>query len=306
MPHSESVTPGCIASAGDGSRDPITLVVVGHVGYATDRTSTVTFSSAGGSGYAVATAAASVFPGGVGLVAQIGADFDQASLRRVGLDLHGVAVLPGASARFRIEDLQNGSRSFQSDLGVAAYPRPDLFPESYLRASWVHLGTMPPRQQLAWLDFLRRRAVNATISVDMFEHFVYSETAASREACDQADLIFLNRVEYEGLNWGGSYLKAALVLKDGSAGADLIRDGVRQHHAYAPRVRAVDTVGAGEILAGAFLALRAQGAAEATALRYAVAAASISVTEFGVNGPRTTGTLTRIRAKIRKGPGDLV
>jgi sugar/nucleoside kinase (ribokinase family) len=275
-------------------------VVIGHVGHATDRTAKGAFSSAGGSGYAVATAAASVFPGGVGLVAQIGADFDQGILRRLSLDLDGVAVLPGASAMFRIDESRDGRRSFQSVLGVAACPRPELFPESYLHASRVHLGTMPPRQQLAWLDFLRRKAVHAAISVDMFEHFVARETAASREACDQADLVFLNRVEYEGLYRAGPYPKAALVLKHGPGGADLVRDGVKQHHAHAPWVRAVDTVGAGEILAGVFLALRAQGVAEATALRYAVAAASRSVTEFGVDGPRITRTLGRIRAKIRK------
>jgi hypothetical protein len=48
---------------------------------------------------------------------------------------------------------------------------------------------MPPRQQLTWLGYLRRKAVQATISVDMFEHFVTREPAASRDACDQADLV---------------------------------------------------------------------------------------------------------------------
>lgn len=275
------------------------LVVIGHVGQATDCTRRGTFSSAGGSGYAVATAACSVFPGRVGLVCQIGPDFDQALLRRVDLDLRGVTVLPGASASFRISELRDGRRSFQSALGVAADARPDLFPGSYLQASWVHLGTMPPRQQLAWLDFLRRKAINATISVDTFEHFVTTEAAASREACDQADLVFLNRAEYEGLYGAGSCPKATLVLKDGPHGADLVQDGMKQHHARARRVRAVDTVGAGEILAGVFLGLRAQDIAPAIALRYAVAAASASVAEFGVDGLRVTRALNRVTKKIR-------
>jgi sugar/nucleoside kinase (ribokinase family) len=274
------------------------LVVIGHVGYATDRTARGTASSVGGSGYAVAVAASAVFPDGVGLVAQLGRDFDQAILRRLSLSLDGVAVLPGDTARFSITELRKGKRSFRSELGVAADPDLGLFPESYLAASWVHLGTMPPRQQLTWLGYLRRKATQATISVDMFEHFVAREAAASREACDQADLVFLNKAEYDGLYSAGSYPKAALVLKHGPDGADLVRDGMKQHRAWAPEVRARDTVGAGEVLAGVFLGLRAQGVSEAAALRYAVAAASRSVTEFGIDGPRITRALSRIRSRV--------
>lgn len=274
------------------------LVVVGHVGHAIDCTRQGTYASIGGSGYAAAAAASSVFPDRVGLVCQIGLDFDQAVLSRLNLDLGGVAVLPGPSARFRIDELSGGRRTFLSALGVAAHARTDLFPVAYRRASWVHLGTMPPIQQLAWLDFLRRRALNATISVDMFEHFVTTEAAASREACDQADLVFLNKAEYRGLYQAGTYPKASLVLKNGPRGASLVRDGMKQHHAHAPWVRAVDTTGAGEILAGVFLALRAQGVTEASALRYAVTAASRSVTEFGVDGPHITRALSRIAIKI--------
>ena len=60
----------------------------------------------------------------------------------------------------------------------------------------------------------------------------------------------------------------------------------------------VDPIGAGEILAGAFLALRARGLAEDRALRYAVAVATRSVTEFGVTGPAVTRELSRVRAEL--------
>ena len=56
----------------------------------------------------------------------------------------------------------------------------------------------------------------------------------------------------------------------------------------------MDGTGAGEILAGVYLALRARGLAEGRALDYAVRAATSSVTEFGVDGPGLTGELTRI------------
>jgi sugar/nucleoside kinase (ribokinase family) len=56
----------------------------------------------------------------------------------------------------------------------------------------------------------------------------------------------------------------------------------------------MDGTGAGEILAGAYLALRARGLPEGRALDYAVRAATSSVTEFGVDGPQLTRELTGI------------
>ena len=60
----------------------------------------------------------------------------------------------------------------------------------------------------------------------------------------------------------------------------------------------MDDTGAGEILAGVYLALRAHGLPAARALGYAVRAASSSVTEFGVDGPHLTRELTAIRKEL--------
>lgn len=273
------------------------LVVIGHVGLATDRTATGTTVVVGGSGYAVAAAAAALIDGQVGLAAQVGPDLDLAVLRATGLNLDGVMVLPGESARFRIHQFQDGTRSFESDLGVAAHPRLDLFPEHYLHAKHVHLGTMPPRQQLTWLRFLQDKGSTAKISVDVFEYFVVTEKAASRAVCDLADLLFMNQVEYEGLYGADTLPKSPVVLKHGAEGAEFIRDGMK-HRVPASHVHEVDPIGAGEVLAGVFLALHAQGLSEERALHYAVAAATSSVTEFGVDGPQRTDELKRIRAEV--------
>ena len=71
-----------------------------------------------------------------------------------------------------------------------------------------------------------------------------------------------------------------------------------RHRVPAPEVGEVDPIGAGEVLAGSFLALRARGLAEDRALTYAVAAATRSVTEFGVPGPAVTGELKRVRDEL--------
>jgi sugar/nucleoside kinase (ribokinase family) len=279
-----------------GPARPTDLVVVGHVGFATDRTVNGAITYIGGSGFAVAFAASALLDRGVGLVTQVGEDFDLASLRRFGLNVEGVAVRPGASATFT-HQLSDGRLSFRSDLGVAAEPGFDSFPVSYFAARYVHLGTAPPRQQLAWLDFLRDRGCRAQISADMFEPFVAAEPGTCRQVCDRADLIFLNEAEYQGLYHGRTHPSVPTILKHGPAGAEFRTDGAR-HRVPAPPASEVDPIGAGEILAGAFLALRVRGLAEERALGYAVAVATRSVTEFGVAGPGVTRELNRVGKEL--------
>lgn len=273
------------------------LVVVGHVGHATDQTASGDISYVGGSGYAAAFAASALLPGAVGLVTQVGRDFERGDLGRLSLDLGGVAVLPGASARFTIVQFSDGTRSFESDLGVASSARRDLFPHAYLQASHIHLGTAPPRQQLAWVKFLRDQGCLSRISVDMFEHFVATQLDDSRRACEAADLIFLNEMEFKGLYDGTWAPDVPVVLKYGPGGAEFITHETRQF-VDAPSAREVDPIGAGEILAGAFLALVTQGLSEIDALKHAVSAASASVTEFGVDGPQVTRTLRLIKDQL--------
>jgi sugar/nucleoside kinase (ribokinase family) len=281
------------------AQSPADLVLIGHVGFATDRTASGSATYTGGSGFAAAFAAAALLDG-VGLVAQVGEDLDLGILRLLPIDMAGVAVLPGTSAKFFIDQSRAGSLSFSSDLGVAAEPSLDLFPASYLDARYVHLGTAPPRQQLAWLKFLRRKRCRAQVSVDMFEPFVAKEPITCHEVCDQADLIFLNETEYHGLYRGRSNPPAPTILKHGPGGAEFLGSAVR-YRIPAPAADEVDPIGAGEILAGSFLALRARGLTESRALSYAVAAATRSVTEFGVAGAGVTCELQRVRRELESG-----
>jgi sugar/nucleoside kinase (ribokinase family) len=279
---------------------PPDLVLIGHVGWATNRTASGTKASLGGSGYAAAFAAAVVVGDRalVGLVAQVGQDLDLQGLRHLGLNLDGLAVLPGASAKFYITDNTDGTRSFRSELGVAATPRFDTFPNSYFHAAHAHLGTMPPGQQLAWLGFLRDNGFQAPISADAFEYFVTTEPNASREVCDLADLIFINEAEYKGLYHENEIPKPPMVLKHGPRGADFTSDGMKHFASAIPAVDMVDGTGAGEILAGVYLALRTCGLPEDQALRQAARAATRSVTEFGVDGLHLTHELTAIRNTV--------
>ena len=284
-------------NGGPNERGP-ELVVVGHVGTSIVHAGAISWTSAGGSGYAVAATAGALIGGRTGLVAAIGTDYDLAPLRDRQVDLDGVTELPGPSAKLRVREFNDGSRSFSAELGVAAAVRTATWPARYLDADYIHLGTAPPEQQLTWLEYLHEQGCRAHISADMFEHYVATYPTASREVCDSVDLIFMNQAEYDGL-YGDAQLpvpKAPLIVKRGPSGARLIVDGHPQE-VEAPVAQFVDPTGGGEVLAGVFLALRANGLPERRALKYAVRAAAACVADYGVTGSYLTAELEVIRVE---------
>jgi sugar/nucleoside kinase (ribokinase family) len=288
---------GAEVNGGPNERGP-ELVVVGHVGTSIVHAGAVSWTSAGGSGYAVAATAGALIGGRAGLVAAVGKDYDLAPLRNRQVDLDGVTELPGPSAKLRVREFNDGSRSFSAELGVAAAVQTETWPARYLDADYIHLGTAPPEQQLTWLEYLHERGCRAHISADMFEHYVATYPTASREVCDSVDLIFMNQAEYDGL-YGDAQLpvpKAPLIVKRGPSGARLIVDGHPQE-VEAPVAQFVDPTGGGEVLAGVFLALRADGLPERRALRYAVRAAAACVADYGVTGSHLTAELEVIRVE---------
>jgi sugar/nucleoside kinase (ribokinase family) len=285
-------------------KDPaaaVDLVVIGHAGVSMVQAGAASRSSAGGSGYAVAASAAALIGRRVGLVTQVGTDLDLDPLRRLDVDLAGVTELPGPSARLLVCEFADGTRSFSADLGVAATIQHDGFPARYAGARHIHLATAPPDQQLAWLEYLHERGCPAQVSADMFEHYVATYPSASRDVCDNVDLIFMNQAEYDGL-YGDAQLpvpKAPLIVKRGSAGARLLVDGHPEEVDAGQVAPVVDPAGGGGVLAGVFLALRAEGQPEREALRYAVRAAASCVADYGVTGPHLAAEVEAIRREVR-------
>lgn len=280
-------------------KPPIRLVLVGHLGFAEDITPHGSAVSLGGSAYASARGAAVTEAQGVGIVARVGEDFDFPSLRGLGVDLRGVNVLAGPSPRFSIRQYADGYRAFKSDLGVADDCDADSFPEDYGLASHFHLATMPPPQQAKWLQVLRRREPQPSVSVDMFERTAADYPDLCRVLCLNADLVFLNRLEYQLLFDQAPRPNVPMIIKGGAAGASYVSDNAHYDIA-APLVDAVDTTGAGEILAGVFLSLHTLGIPTAEALRYAIFVASAKVTEFGVDGAEVDTALATVRDAVEE------
>src|SRR5262245_25187014 len=159
------------ARSDDDVGTEIDLVVVGHFGFAEDRTPHGRRRNLGGSGYACAVGVGAGRPERVGVVARIGDDFDTTALRRLGVDLHGAATTSGPAPHLTITQYSAVRRSFVAHLGVASEPATDAFPRRYLTADHVHLATMPPQHQFEWLAVIRR-LMSCRISVDMFEQSV--------------------------------------------------------------------------------------------------------------------------------------
>lgn len=108
-----------------------------------------------------------------------------------------------------------------------------------------------------------------------------------REAAAAADVVFVSG-EDAALVYGNvdkavdSLAKTAqeLVVTDGGHGATLYTQSGTVHHSP-PAVDVVDAAGAGDALAGAYLAARVRGDDEATALLEGVVAGALSCRSFG-------------------------
>lgn len=275
----------------------IELVLVGHVGFTEQITPFGTGHGIGGSGYACAIGAGVGRQERIGLVAHIGDDFDVSWLYELGVDLEGVVAVPGKSPWLKIIEHTPAERSFVGDLGVACKAATDVFPNRYAHARHIHLATIPPSEQLIWVE--AARSLGCTVSVDMFELWANECPEISRRLAHAADLVFMNEREYRLLFAAHPLPLGCLIIKNGARGA-CIRNVGRWTHVPAPSCKAVDTTGAGEVLAGSFLALRELGLTSEVSLAYAVRLASAKVVEFGFDGHALEHEISTIRSAVTR------
>lgn len=260
------------------------FAIIGHIAFNEDITSFGRCVSLGGAAYYSAIGAMAANPNGVGIVASVGNDFDFALLDQLQLSTSGVrTIMDKKTAKFTIIQQEDGKRSFDAIWGAAEEVYLHLFPEEYNDIVYVHLATAPPMQQLKWIKMLRTISRKITISVDMFEKFAMDYPNESKQTIIASDFVFLNQDEALALDFENSVLsKKPHILKMGSNGA-LYSDGLHKLHIKAPKVDVIDTTGAGDVLAGAFWALRSNGVSIKSSLWAAINLASISVQKFGVN-----------------------
>lgn len=269
----------------------------------------VTLGSSGG----ITACAAAQQGARVALLAVVGDDELGSSCRRWlrdrGVDDSRVRVDPEAhtgSSVILVRRDDPTDRQILTDLGaISMLGADDLRDDQLDGVAHVHVSSffLHTRARTSLhLRMARARELGAVVSVDPNDDPAHEWGSDAREAVRAADVLFCNDDEARGLaglapdadpvlaarslhatmprrdDGGDQY--PAVVLKLGAGGAMVITPA-GDHHASAAEVTVVDTVGAGDTLAGTALAALARGDGWARALALAVAAASLSTTGAG-------------------------
>ena len=148
----------------------------------------------------------------------------------------------------------------------------------------IHIGSLPLTHQSSAENIISTiRETDSRVSFDPnlrkeFKTGEYFQTL--KEVISHTDVLFAAEDEVEQLGGEDKILENVneIVVSQGSRGAKVITSE-QEHHAEPPEVDVVDTTGAGDALAGAYLAYRHEGVDQA--LVKAVHAASISTTRTG-------------------------
>lgn len=193
--------------------------------------------------------------------------------RLAAVDLSAMKVASGPSCAFRLTyDVDGELVGVDSAYGVAAHLT-DHALDHVGRHSAYHVSCRRPLDAARMLAALGRWRLE--FSVDFFASSAAEMIAAVAPALRHACLLFANAAEYRTLSAALSVdgLPAVLVT-DGPRPARLWRHGTEVASAVPPITKAVEVTGAGDTLAGAFLASHKTGIGDEAALRRAVAAAS--------------------------------
>ncbi len=281
---------------------------------------------------AAITASAAVRAGAhTALAAVIGDDeFGRYCLRLAqeqGIDINPVRVISGGVTGSSVilisaEDRQN--RQILTDLGtMTQLSTADLPDELLAQYAHVHVSSFflhSGARHLLHERLSYARKAGATVSLDTNDDPAREWTAGAAEAIGQSDILFANDVELLGLSGlaganspeaAASFLLGtmpaasssersavlpAVVRKRGAEGATVhTRDGTVT--VGVPPVDIIDTVGAGDTLAGTVIAAVLAGSDWSVALALGVAAASLSTTAAGGVAAQPTGPDTALVAE---------
>lgn len=262
----------------------IKLVVIGHLAINKTTTPRGTGIYCGGAGYHVAWSAAINLPkGSVGLVSRCGKDFDLKFLTKAGVDIKGVIVDKNIKSDvFYIEENKKG-RIFRAEGKMRESLTLENVPKNYLEASFLHLATATPDQQIGWYRQAKKIFKNHTsISSDSFELFINENQEAVQKVFELSDMIFVNQEEWQKVD-RKKLKETPVILKRGKEGASYLYGDKEIFQVKAPVVKEVtDTTGAGEVVAGVFLSLKSLGYNDEYSLTKACEIASVSVENFGI------------------------
>jgi len=266
-----------------------TTLVVDHIPTLDEKVVSNSWAEAPG-GVAANTASAAHAAGTHSrLLCQVGEDYTGTACVTA-LRTQGVEVvydrIPGDTGRAIIVLEPDGEKRLVLVPGVSLYPSSDLIATTPMHdASWVH--TAPYDASAATVLVRRCQTLNIPWSLDLEPATLAGGIKSIAPCLDQAAVVFCNdssaklipaSIEQTLFSYGAK----AIVRSRGSAGATWITPNESQDVVAPPLGSPVlDTTGAGDCLAGWFIAATLRGQSPRQALTTAVAAASQSCTRLG-------------------------
>jgi ribokinase len=112
----------------------------------------------------------------------------------------------------------------------------------------------------------------------------FLNAAPAREGAPSADLVIVNRYEYEAL----TDRRGVVVVTEGAAGALAYEDGVEIARATPPQVHAVDGTAAGDAFAACLVVSLLENRSREEALRRACIAGALAASKFGAQASLPT------------------
>lgn len=168
----------------------------------------------------------------------------------------GVLVFDDTKTDTAILDYKDGSdlssREVIISFKISDDINPALIKTKHLNSSIIHVSTMPPKQQVEIVRYLKNNS-DAKISLDTDISFLKKPNLEKFiESLKLVDIIFLNRYEFEVLK-NDIPKNTLIILKKDSDGSDVLLDSKIIASSKAEKLLKHNPTGAGDYLAGIFL-----------------------------------------------------
>ena len=219
----------------------------------------------------------------VGIVSRVGNDFDTKILtKNRNLDLLGLKILNNYKTTkfYHIYITKDGKeRLFREDVVPQTITRKEDIPKKYLNAKYIHVAANLPSKQKQFLEYIRENS-NSIISIDTHEAYINKESKLIKKNFDMADIAFIDE-QYKFLYNCNAKVK---IIKKGKDGCEYISKDKAFKIDTEKKVEYVkDKTGAGDVLAGVFLANLSLGFDDEYSLGEGVKLATKSIINYGVD-----------------------
>jgi ribokinase len=204
-----------------------------------------------------------------------------------GVDVTGVTTTPGMTAVSVCTLADDGEKRLVYTSSVSQYPPPERLRDADLDGvDWIHTSCLHPGAAAVLAE--RARAASIRMSIDLEPAALAHGTEALAPALHGAEVVFLNEQATESIGdlrtFAARHRLKSVVRTRGLRGAALTTGSGRIAVAPPPAERIVDTTGAGDCLAGVYIARSLSGADPLSALRAAVASATSACGHLGAQG----------------------